>query len=103
MQVQILPRPQPKGDYLKGGKCMNDKCVAQAPHPPMRECISIVADELEKANDILESIEDKLFGLNSNEQCDNANPPQTVQNGIDRAGSATRQLLNRLDSINSRL
>jgi hypothetical protein len=79
------------------------KCCTATPRQPMRDCISTVADALEKSNDILESIEGKLFGLNQGEDCEKSCPPQNVQNGIDRADDATRRLISRLDSINTRL
>lgn len=79
------------------------QCATPAQRPPMRECIDGITDMLDKSNDILEAIEDKLFGLNQNESCDKACPPQNIQDGIDRMGNVASRLLGRLDSINNRL
>jgi hypothetical protein len=80
----------------------NAKCCA-APRPQLRESAGALSDMLDRANDIAEAIEDKLYGLTQSESCDKACPPNTVQNGIDRSGNAIAKLVTRLDSINSRL
>ena len=77
------------------------KCAA--PQPQLRDTTSDMVGMLEKANEIAEIIEDKLFGANTTEACDKANPPQNVQNAVDRSINQIRKLIGKLDSINSRL
>lgn len=74
-----------------------------APQPAMRDKISFIADALDKANELAGFVEDKLFGTCETEGCEKPCPPQNVQNGLDRSENAVKRLVNRLDSINSRL
>jgi hypothetical protein len=77
------------------------KCAA--PQQQLRDITSDMVGMLEKANEISEVIEDKLFGVNQTESCDKACPPQNVQNAVDRSISQIRKLIGKLDNISSRL
>jgi hypothetical protein len=82
---------------------MNPEAKCTAPQPQLRDSVEELAAMLDKANDIAEAIEDKLYGVNQCETCDKACPPNNVQYGINRSTSAIQKLISRLDSISSRL
>ena len=83
----------------------NDCCSAKqvAPQQQLRDATSDMVGMLEKANEIAKAIEDKLFGVNTPEACDKANPPQTVQSAVDKSINQIHKLIGNLDNINSRL
>lgn len=78
-------------------------CVAKAPKPPMRECVCALGDALDRANELAETIANKLFGDGENDRCEKAVPPQNIQDDIDGLDSSLRRLISRLDEINTRL
>ena len=81
---------------------MNEaKCAA--PKQLLRDVTSDMVGMLEKANEIAEAVEDKLFGANPTESCDKACPPQNVQNAVDRSINQIKKLIDNLDNICSRL
>jgi hypothetical protein len=77
------------------------KCAA--PKQQLRDITSDMVEMLEKANEIADGIEGKLFGANVSETCGKACPPQNVLNAIDRSINQIRKLISRLDNIHSQL
>jgi hypothetical protein len=84
---------------------LSDCCAVKqtAVQPQVRDSICDMMDALDKANCLVGTIEDKLFGANTTGECDKACPPQNIQEGLNRSKNAISILLNKLDSINSRL
>ena len=82
------------------------KCSTGAePQPQLRDSVDILGGLLDEANGIALAIEDKLYGVDQTQTAcaETPCPPNTIQYGLDRSVSAVQKLLNRLDSINSRL
>jgi hypothetical protein len=82
---------------------MNETKCAVAPVQQLRDIACDMVSMIEKANEIAETINDKLFGENVCETSEKACQPYNVLCAVDRSIAQIHKLLNKLDSVNSRL
>jgi hypothetical protein len=78
-------------------------CVPTQPQQQVRDQVCNIIDLSEKANVMLESLENRLFGTAQGNECDQANSPDNVQQGLNRTESNLRRLLTKLDNLLSRI